>query len=75
MINTTGSAPSLWVIQNRLRAIRRREPAQYGKPTGNEGVQFRFLPDGVADPLLEALRREHPERFPLKPLECHGGEW
>jgi len=63
MINTTGNAPSLYAIRIRMNAIKRREPTQYGKPDGNEGVQYRIAPEGRDDPLLVALMREHPERF------------
>ena len=64
LINTTGKAPSRYAIEARLRAIQKRPMTEYGKPDGNEGVQYRIVPEGSRDPLLEALRREHPERFP-----------
>lgn len=69
MINTTGYAPSLSAIETRLKHIQRRDPTQYGSPDGNEGVQYRIISDSVDDPLLAALKREHPERFSPRRLE------
>jgi hypothetical protein len=75
MINTTGHAPSLWVIKTKLRALERRPITQYGTNDGNEGVQYRLVAEGKDDPLLEALKREHSERFPPRPIERPRSEW
>jgi hypothetical protein len=76
LINTTGAAPSMHSIEVRLKAIAKRPPTQYGKPDGSEHQQFRVRQEGVSDdPLLAALKREHPERFPPKPVDKPRGQW